>query len=385
VTLSVEKDLVQVSIQLCVIEHYLKKPFNDWTVEEKEEHKDKEQLRKKEEQLRDERKQLRDERKQLRTKEEQLRTKEEQLLEQQTIQLRIKEKTISHTEPLNHTNGPAFLLMVDLFKDRFRFDGKSTSVGKRAKFRPRLARDYLKIDEKAYHNGASITCQILDVVLPNFLVIGAHIFKHEWASDAKILLGIDNIDSTRNGLLLLQPIEKAFDRSRLCFLKGRSQNSFCLKILDPALREQDLLASCLPYITEAECKKLESSFDDVRNSLANSLTIDGRQLTFGDLEGRALICKGKTRPYKRCLNFHASRARDYAVEMKWISANVTFEYQWSEHFDQEGLEKYLETLGTSFEDLDVNSYINDMPIPVDNIAPNDAVDESDSDCESHIS
>ena len=70
--LSVEKDLVDVSIQLCVIEFYLDKPSKDWTDDEKDKYGSKEQLRKKEEQLRKEKEQLR---------------------EQQTILFRNKEMT----------------------------------------------------------------------------------------------------------------------------------------------------------------------------------------------------------------------------------------------------------------------------------------------------
>ena len=51
--LSVEKDLVEVSIQLCVIEFYIDKPSKDWTDDEKDKYGSKEQLRKKEEQLRE--------------------------------------------------------------------------------------------------------------------------------------------------------------------------------------------------------------------------------------------------------------------------------------------------------------------------------------------
>jgi len=74
--LNVERDLVEVSIQLCVIEFYLDKPSNDWTDDEKDKYGNKEQLRNKEEQLR--------------KKEEQLREGMNQLQEQQTILFRNK-------------------------------------------------------------------------------------------------------------------------------------------------------------------------------------------------------------------------------------------------------------------------------------------------------
>jgi hypothetical protein len=70
--LSVERDLVEVSIQLCVIEFYLDKPSKDWTDDEKDKYGNKEQLR--------------EEKKQLRKKEELLR-------EKQTLLLQKKEMT----------------------------------------------------------------------------------------------------------------------------------------------------------------------------------------------------------------------------------------------------------------------------------------------------
>ena len=217
-----------------------------------------------------------------------------------------------------------------------------------------------------------------------FLVIGAHLFKHEWASDAEILLGIKDIESTRNGLLLLGAIEKAYDRSRLCFLKSSTNDSFCLRILDPSLRGADLLAASTEFITKEECDKVGFSVDGAMIILAKLLTIDGKLLTFGDLEGRSLIYKGKTRPYRRCLNFQAARARSYALKRGWISPDVIFKYSWSENFDDSvQLEKYLETLGTSFEDLEAGTNLESTY--VDDIMPADAVDEQNSDSGSEFS
>jgi hypothetical protein len=84
--LSVERDLVEVSIQLCVIEFYLDKPSKDWTDDEKDKYGNKEQLREEKKQLRKKEELLREEKKQLRMKEEQLR-------EKQTLLLQKKEMT----------------------------------------------------------------------------------------------------------------------------------------------------------------------------------------------------------------------------------------------------------------------------------------------------
>jgi hypothetical protein len=345
-TASVEKDLVEVNIQLLNVEYYLDKPSKDWTDDETDKYGGKEQLRKKEEQLR--------------KKEEQLRKKEELLL-----QLKLKEPPSTQGISLLtlESSGPLTIL-TEMFNNRFKFDGKSTSAAKRKKFKPLLVRDYLKIEQQDFHSGAQISCQILDILLPSFLVIGAHIFKHEWAKDAPILLGIKNIDSTRNGLLLFHPIEKAFDCSQLCFVKNEGEGAFQLKILDPSLRDQELLTSCLKFISEKDCQNLNLSLSEMHDIVSEALFRNGRQLTFGDLEGNELICKGKTTPYKRCLNFHASRARDYAIQKKWISPDIIFKYSWSEDFGETVLLDYLNSLETSFDDPNVGQDISDENLAI---------------------
>jgi hypothetical protein len=140
-------------------------------------------------------------------------------------------------------------------------------------------------------------------------------------------------------------------------VKNEGQGPFMLKILDPSLRDQELFTSCLELIREKDCNDAGLSVTDVKSMVSKALDINGRQMTFGDLEGRTLTCKGTTRPYKRCLNFHASRARDYAMKQGWISSNVTFKYSWSGDFNENQMTKYLDTLGTSFDDPNVGSNV----------------------------
>ncbi len=215
-------------------------------------------------------------------------------------------------------------------------------------------------------------CQILGVDLPKSLVIGGHIFKHEWAGvQAEVLLGIENINSSRNGLLLFCPIEKAFDRSALCFLKADNDDAFYLKLLDPNIRDITLLDACKKYVVD--------DMDEVLATLKDRLTVDGRLLTFGDIEGRPLICKGKTRPYKRCLNFHASRARSFALSQGWITDDVVFKYSWSQQFDSAAVTSFLDGLVTSFDELPVeHTSAFDSPY-VDTILPGESVDNLDDD------
>jgi hypothetical protein len=270
----------------------------------------------------------------------------------------------------------AFDLMTEMWERRFTYDGKSTSLSKRATFKPILARDYLQIPENGYHSKSDIACQILGIEFPKFLVTGSHIFKHEWAGDAWILLRIRNINSSRNGLLLFSPIEKAFNRSQLCFLKSEDEDSFYLKILDPSIRDFVLFDECKKFVNKEDCKKMNKTRHEVLSFLKDALSGDGCMLTFGDIEGRTLICKGNTRPYKRCLNFHASRARTYALKKGWIKDDVVFKFTWSsQEYNHEIMNTYLEQLHSAEDVVDEASIEFEN---VDDIMPSDAVAEEDS-------
>ena len=69
--------------------------------------------------------------------------------------------------------------------------------------------------EAAYQaeEGEHRWCLLTNDILPKQTVNGAHLFKREWKEQAHVL-GIDDIDDTRNGLPLWVPIEWAYDTSR---------------------------------------------------------------------------------------------------------------------------------------------------------------------------
>lgn len=217
-------------------------------------------------------------------------------------------------------------MLYDVFDNRFVFDGLSTRPSKRTNFKPLLVKEYLGISEK-FHKGMELECQILgnlEIKLPSFLVIGSHMFKHEWASDAQVILKFNNINNPRNGLLLFQPLEKAFDRSQLCFVKCLTNNDqFTLKLLDQNLRNRSLFEACVQYVTETSCATIDKTVEQVCTLLESRLrNKDGRPLMFNDVEGMSLICRGYIRPFKRCLNFHANRAHDYARKKVYTMVSV---------------------------------------------------------------
>ncbi len=269
--------------------------------------------------------------------------------------------------------------VMEVFDQFFTYDGVSTSASKRKNFKPKLAKIYLNIEQRDLKLTSDLTCQILHIDLPKFIVIGAHLFKREWGPImAKALLKINQVDNPRNGLLLFAPIAKAFDRSRLCFLKSQNSDDFYLHLLDPSLRDVALFDSCLPFINKKECEFYGKSVDEVKAMLEEKLKINKRSITFRDLEGRSILCRGETTPYKRCLDFQASRARDYAIKQNWISKDVVFKYSWSQEFDSEKINSYLNTLGPMDSLEEFNSEVQENASSgEDDVRPEDVVDDDE--------
>ncbi|KAI3659777.1 hypothetical protein MP638_000906 [Amoeboaphelidium occidentale] len=261
--------------------------------------------------------------------------------------------------------------LMAYLEDRFTYDGKSNSASERPDFKPILARDYLLVPEQQYRETPSLLCQILDVKLPKFLVSAFHVFKRKWAADSYYLLDFDDVDSFRNGLLLFQPIERAFNRSQLCFLKANREYSLFLRLLDPGLRGITLFDACLPLINEIDCASIGKTVDEVLSVLQSKLSVNGRLLTFGDIEGNRIVCKGNIRPYKRCLNFHAAVARRFALKQGWITHDVYSTFKWSQAFNKDDrIISHIDEIKTSSEAVDDENLENQFH---DNILPTESV------------
>jgi len=63
----------------------------------------------------------------------------------------------------------------------------------------------------------TLFCMVTGVELPKENIVGAHIASHSKRTDIQSLLSIKNIDDVQNGMLWSQPIEHAYEDSRICF------------------------------------------------------------------------------------------------------------------------------------------------------------------------
>ena len=144
--------------------------------------------------------------------------------------------------------------------------------------------------------GSPPTCLVSGVVqTKDILVVGAHVWpksKKEEFSNWKNQIGetiCESLDDVSNGILLLEDIEKAFDKQRVTFLCDPFKISLKLLVLDSNLK------GVLPKGCSKTYEQLE-------------------QCNIGDPR----ISQGR-RPSFKLLAYHATTAVRAAVNKKWIS------------------------------------------------------------------
>jgi hypothetical protein len=135
-----------------------------------------------------------------------------------------------------------------------------------------------------------LMCMVTQKMFPRNEVIGSHIVKHATQGTTMHLygLGATDIDSPRNGFLVLKSIEEAFDRKELCFLYDPSTQTLHLKVLNGLLLDRKL-----------------------RKDLAC-------MWTFKLVDNLVLKLPVDVFPFRRCLSMHAKLSFSKALSFKWI-------------------------------------------------------------------
>ena len=155
-----------------------------------------------------------------------------------------------------------------------------------------------------------IKCMVLNQYFPKSTVIASHIWKFCTEGDGLTEFKLEpaDLNSNRNGLLLCDAIEKAFDVKGLCFLidRIRSEELF-IKVLDPKLKTKSVLPPTVPPTPSP---------------------------TFNDIDGYQLHCPftypsdpslGKNLPFRRILDFHAKCSYEKAINKGWVAPSETFD------------------------------------------------------------
>eukprot|EP00128_Syssomonas_multiformis_P001146 Colp12_sorted_trinity150504_noHs@13315 len=136
----------------------------------------------------------------------------------------------------------------------------------------------------------NLNCMILNKCYPRDTVVAVHIWKK--CTDGKGLrsfgLSETDVDDPRNGLLLVKPIEEAFDNKQLCFIYNAfNQKHECL-IVDPLLGAKQVFKT-------------------------------NKRVRFSDIEGKPLCHPPNAIPYRRLLQWHAKCTIERAKRSKWLS------------------------------------------------------------------
>jgi hypothetical protein len=158
-----------------------------------------------------------------------------------------------------------------------------------------------------------LCCMALGQYVPKRLVCAAHLFKYAWRTEVSQVLGFHNINDAANGLLLIKPIEEAFDNGYMCFTWEGSRGADRLEgqyrmhwLGDAELLIQNV--KHYPWKTSAEKLPAEAQAE------LRALTNESRgPLRFMDFNAKALSFNTDARPYRRCLIFQARFALKQAL------------------------------------------------------------------------
>ena len=133
-----------------------------------------------------------------------------------------------------------------------------------------------------------LKCMVLGRFLRRDTVCAVHIWKLCTQDRGLEAFGLEESDlgSPRNGLLVAEAIEQAFDIKRLCLLWDPLGRRIVLHVLDPTLK-------------------------------AESVVPGGER--FANVHGRPLLAPSGKYPFRRLLAFHARASFNRALRAKWIS------------------------------------------------------------------
>ena len=152
-------------------------------------------------------------------------------------------------------------------------------------------------------NAKTIKGMLINKYFDRSLVRASHLWKLATQGIGLTAFKLEETDvhNERNGLSLLESIEKAFDTKKICFNYDPFVGVFRLKILYNRLRD-------LFVVTDANQRK---KFNEFRN--------------FRAIDGAILALPEDVYPYRRILNWHARCSYKSTKRKNWISQDDNFE------------------------------------------------------------
>ncbi|CAF3498219.1 unnamed protein product [Rotaria socialis] len=151
-------------------------------------------------------------------------------------------------------------------------------------------------------NMKQIKCMVLNKWFDRCIVRASHIWKAATKGVGlnEFQLHESDIHNERNGLLLYESIEKAFDSKKLCFIYNPFAGTLQVKILCNDLKKI--------YIVDDAKRK---NFNEFR--------------TFNDIDNAVLNLPIDVFPYRRLLNWHGRCSYKTAKANKWMDENEHLE------------------------------------------------------------
>eukprot|EP01113_Clastostelium_recurvatum_P023944 TRINITY_DN2856_c0_g1_i2.p1 TRINITY_DN2856_c0_g1~~TRINITY_DN2856_c0_g1_i2.p1 ORF type:complete len:337 (-),score=16.72 TRINITY_DN2856_c0_g1_i2:115-1089(-) len=169
-----------------------------------------------------------------------------------------------------------------------------------------------------------IFCMVLNKSYPSNHVRAAHLYKRATLGRQLPEFGLqmDDIDSPRNGILVAEGIECAFDNRQLCFLYDFLHSSLIVRVLDPTLLPQ--------------------------------LVAPSTSSTFAEINGARLRHPPDSIPFRRILNYHARVCWQDALSHCWIvedpsKPETRFEEYWNQSEGASDVERGLDNDSTESE------------------------------------
>jgi len=188
------------------------------------------------------------------------------------------------------------------------------TVDEQAGFKNELIDYYERGDEK--HN-EELYCMVLNRLYPRGQVRASHIWKFATHGEGLDEFGLKPADvrSPRNGLLLSEDLEKAFDNRDVCFIYNPIKKQIQLFVLNPEIRDR---------IVSPSTSK-----------------------TFKDIDGDPV--RAKKMPFRRLLAWHAKLALEHALARGWIDSvdkqgyETLLELSEDAHFPGDDIERQMKT------------------------------------------
>ena len=117
-----------------------------------------------------------------------------------------------------HKQSANIQFLADISLDDWKHETNSSAKSARNKLRKNLLKNFPETNGK-------ITCFVTQALLSSPLISAGHIISRKNATRGQKMLGISDIDDSRNGVLWCEAIERAWSHNKICFVRASDQGA----------------------------------------------------------------------------------------------------------------------------------------------------------------